>query len=85
MLYWNKDLEKHGSFLGFHRLLLKQDPQMREQNQRMMIYTGLGIGENPTLKGLWAGVLQSRILLEEQLQGYSQVFRAVGHQIHLGI
>ena len=51
----------------------------------MMLYTGLGIGEHPNLKGLWVGLLESRILLEEQFQGYSQVFRAVGHQILLGI
>ena len=85
MLYWNKDPEKLRSFLGYHRLFWKQDLERREQNQRMMLYTGLGIGEHPNLKGLWVGLLESRILLEEQFQGYSQVFRAVGHQILLGI
>ena len=83
MLYWNKDPEEFASFLDFHRLFLKQDLQRREQNQRMMLYTGPGIGEHPNLKGLWAGLLESRILLEEQFQGYSQVFAPVGHQILL--
>ena len=85
MLNWNEDPEKLGSFLGFHRLFLKQDLQRREQNQRMMLYTGPGIGEHPTFKGLWAELLESRILLKEQFKGYSQNFRAVGHQILLGI
>ena len=38
VLYWKKDLENLGSFLGFPRLFLKQDLQMREQNQRLMLY-----------------------------------------------
>ena len=85
VLYWNKNPEKRGSFLGFQWLFLKQDLQRREQNQRMMLYTGLDIGEHPTLKDLWTGLLESRILLEDLFQGYSQVFRAVGHQNFLGI
>ena len=66
-------------------ILIFRDLQRREQNQRMMLYIGLGIGEHPTLKGLWAGLLESRILLEEQFQGYFQVFDAVWHRIHSGI
>ena len=83
--YWNKDPKKLGSFLEFHRLFLLQDLQTREQNQRMMLSTGLGIDEHPTLKGLWAELLESRILLDEQFQLNSKVFRAVGHRILLEI
>ena len=51
----------------------------------LYIYTGLDIDEHSSLKGSWAGLLESTILLEEQFQEYSQIFRAAGHQIILEI
>ena len=51
----------------------------------MMLYTGLGIGEHPNLKGLWAGFHESTIRLEEHYQGCSQVFSADGYQTLLTI
>ena len=42
---------------------------------RLMLYTGRGIGEHPIIIGLRVALLESRILLEEQFQGYSRFSR----------
>ena len=52
MPYWNNASKNFAVFWVFHRLFLKQDLERTKQNQRMMLYTGPGIGKHPTLIGL---------------------------------
>ena len=78
MLYWNKDPKIPDSFLGFHRLFLKKDLQRREQDQRMMLYTDLGIGEHPSPKKLRAGLLESMILLKNGSKDILKFFALLG-------
>ena len=47
-----KILKNLAVFLSSHRLFFKQDLPRREHHQCMMLYTGLRIGEHPTLIGL---------------------------------
>ena len=74
MCYTGINFPENWQLFCFYRLFLKQDLWSTKQNQRMLLFTGRGNGEHPTLIGLWVGLLESTIFLVEKLPMISWSF-----------